>query len=443
MGGYYHSYGSKQQCKDYKGSGVFIPVYADEIVLVSGQVTELSDETIVSTPPGCRGHLKKKALVGRYCLFLLKGFSVKLKSEVKYLGFIFNRSLNCGSHLERAHDRRVLRTSALTCTKVSKVRPLLMFAAVIWWSKTEVRMIVVCWHPKEDCPCYHWDFSTCTRHRSKLLSQHYPLHINIRDMAWRSAYCLQPWIAILEIATVILSRERILNVSALLYCSIFGQYGIAIEAEIFNNLCKYYYPRGGTGDPCSCQPQTVCSTSETSDGILNIDIRIVTPPSGLECQAGFVYCCVSSQLQCGIRNLNLTSPVPPKDGQTKFGEFPWQALIINLDNDYVGGGVVLDAFHVLTAAHKVASIDKAELVVRVGDWDIQSEHEPLVHLDTRVVAVTVHPQYSPQTLVNDVAVLTLSQVLRLYPVVPHINSICLPPPSANFTGSKSVSGGMY
>lgn len=77
-------------------------------------------------------------------------------------------------------------------------------------------------------------------------------------------------------------------------------------------------------------------------------------------------------------------------------------------------------------------------MVRVGDWDVQTEQEQFTHLDVRVQAVTVHPQYQPQSLVYDVAVLTLSQPLRLYPAVPHVNSICLPPPSLDLTGSKFV-----
>ncbi|XP_054260168.1 phenoloxidase-activating factor 2-like [Macrosteles quadrilineatus] len=74
-----------------------------------------------------------------------------------------------------------------------------------------------------------------------------------------------------------------------------------------------------------------------------------------------------------------------------------------------------------------------ELVVRVGDWDVQSEREPLPYQDTRVTTVRVHPQYDRSTLANDIAVLTLAQGLRLYPDVPHVNSICLPLPTTEFT----------
>lgn len=81
----------------------------------------------------------------------------------------------------------------------------------------------------------------------------------------------------------------------------------------------------------------------------------------------------------------------------------------------------------------MSDLDKTELVVRVGDWDVNSDREPFTHQDVRVVNTITHPQYDPRTLAYDIAVLTLSQSLTLYPAVPHVNSVCLPPASADFT----------
>jgi V8-like Glu-specific endopeptidase len=38
-----------------------------------------------------------------------------------------------------------------------------------------------------------------------------------------------------------------------------------------------------------------------------------------------------------------------------FAEFPWSAIILGPGNDYIGGGVLVAPYHVLTAAHKLAS----------------------------------------------------------------------------------------
>lgn len=90
---------------------------------------------------------------------------------------------------------------------------------------------------------------------------------------------------------------------------------------------------------------------------------------------------------------------------------------------------------------KVSDYDKTQLVVRVGDWDVQSDREPFTPQDVRIVNIVTHPQFDPQTLRYDVAVLTLSQSLRLYPAVPYVNSVCLPPSSVDFTGADCwVSG---
>jgi hypothetical protein len=41
--------------------------------------------------------------------------------------------------------------------------------------------------------------------------------------------------------------------------------------------------------------------------------------------------------------------------QAQFAEFPWSAIILGPENNYIGGGVLVGSHHVLTAAHKVAS----------------------------------------------------------------------------------------
>lgn len=44
--------------------------------------------------------------------------------------------------------------------------------------------------------------------------------------------------------------------------------------------------------------------------------------------------------------------------QSDFGEFPWQALILTLNNDYVGSGALITNNHVITAAHRLTYFGK-------------------------------------------------------------------------------------
>lgn len=70
------------------------------------------------------------------------------------------------------------------------------------------------------------------------------------------------------------------------------------------------------------------------------------------CGTGLDLCC--SGIGCGIRyNIPITAATTPTAGQMRFGSQPWQAIIFGIDNTFIGGGVIIDANNILTAAHKV------------------------------------------------------------------------------------------
>lgn len=80
---------------------------------------------------------------------------------------------------------------------------------------------------------------------------------------------------------------------------------------------------------------------------------------------------------------------------------------------------------------------RANLVARIGDWDVQRIIEPLPHVDIRVSSLLLHPYFNPNTLQYDVAILTLEHPVSLnYATTPNINNICLPHVSSVFTTSK-------
>lgn len=195
---------------------------------------------------------------------------------------------------------------------------------------------------------------------------------------------------------------------------------------------------GNNGQFCVCKPASHC---QQSNGIPPIDIRIVTPPVGVQCGQGAVYCCYTGQ-QCGLSTQVPVADMTLAPGQASFGQYPWEVLVVNLHNDFIGSGALIDNQHVLTAAHRVYQHDRTHLVARIGDWDVQRQIEPLPHIDIRVSSLLLHPYFNLNTLQYDVAILTLERPVSLnYATTPNINNICLPDTSSVFTNSKCwVSG---
>lgn len=87
------------------------------------------------------------------------------------------------------------------------------------------------------------------------------------------------------------------------------------------------------------------------------------------------------------------------------GEYPWQALLINTDDQFACGGTLIAPRWVLTAGHCVyrATIDH----VILGVHDRQSRTEP--NRQTISVLRTIrHPHYNNRTVDHDIALLELS-----------------------------------
>jgi len=67
------------------------------------------------------------------------------------------------------------------------------------------------------------------------------------------------------------------------------------------------------------------------------------------------------------------------------------------------------------------------LKVRLGDWDIYRDVEPRPHVERPVASIVIHHDYSPSTMHNDIAVITLSG--PPVPITDHVGPVCLPPMS--------------
>ncbi|KAF2365567.1 Serine proteases trypsin domain [Trinorchestia longiramus] len=118
-----------------------------------------------------------------------------------------------------------------------------------------------------------------------------------------------------------------------------------------------------------------------------------------------------------------------QEGESQFGEFPWVGMVLRTYyvaqtpmNAFIGGAILVHPRVVLTAAHKVAKEPVANLTVRVGEWDIETDFEPGSFQARSVERVILHPEFNPRNLQHDVALVVLSEPVELQS---HIRSICL------------------
>ncbi|KAK8754391.1 hypothetical protein OTU49_015998, partial [Cherax quadricarinatus] len=116
-------------------------------------------------------------------------------------------------------------------------------------------------------------------------------------------------------------------------------------------------------------------------------------------------------------------------GESQFGEFPWVSAVLTIEQlmgktirRFVGGGTLIHPRVIVTAAHKVQGYLDTTLMVRLGEWDTQTEIEPLPHQDLMVQKVVLHPRYHPRTLYHDIALLFLKEEVQF---ASHINAICI------------------
>ncbi|KAM5288082.1 coagulation factor VII [Ctenodactylus gundi] len=85
------------------------------------------------------------------------------------------------------------------------------------------------------------------------------------------------------------------------------------------------------------------------------------------------------------------------------GECPWQALLVNEENEGFCGGTILSEYHILTAAHCLHQAKR--FTVRVGDRDTEKEEGN--EASHEVAAIIKHNRFVLETYDFDIAVLRL------------------------------------
>ncbi|CAL4073826.1 unnamed protein product [Meganyctiphanes norvegica] len=149
--------------------------------------------------------------------------------------------------------------------------------------------------------------------------------------------------------------------------------------------------------------------------------------------------------QCGVRNTGPTGPILDQRIQSniayneaQFAEFPWQAVIFLSNFTFKCGASIIDNRWLLTAAHCVNGFQPYELKVRLGEWQVNTFDEPKPYVDVDVAVISIHPQFNPKNVHNDIAVLQLVEPVEFQY---HINSICLPSLGQTFWGQRCIATG--
>jgi len=109
--------------------------------------------------------------------------------------------------------------------------------------------------------------------------------------------------------------------------------------------------------------------------------------------------------------------------QTFFGEHPWMVGILKSGTFQCGGSLIKPNV-VLTAGHCVVDVTEPEqLIIRIGEWDTQTDTEPIPYQEIPAKRFILHPDYNVKNLANDVALIFLQEPAKLSESV---DVICLP-----------------
>ncbi|XP_043640977.1 phenoloxidase-activating factor 2-like [Drosophila teissieri] len=140
---------------------------------------------------------------------------------------------------------------------------------------------------------------------------------------------------------------------------------------------------------------------------------------------------------CGFINPNgVTFSFSQETIFAQEAEIPWMvALLDATSRNYVAGGALIAPHIVITAKQRIENMNANQLVVRAGEWDLDTNTEQLPHVDVPIRSIVRHPGFNLTTGANNVALVFLVRSLEKYR---HINPVCLPTAPNNFDFSRCI-----
>lgn len=118
------------------------------------------------------------------------------------------------------------------------------------------------------------------------------------------------------------------------------------------------------------------------------------------------------------------------DGEAEVFEWSWHAAILEQREDlYVCGASLFHDRWLLTAAHCIDKYRSAgggisgKLKARLGEFDVTKLTEPVPHQELKISRVLIHPLFDNSTLMNDIALVQLSERVR---TGKSVRRVCLP-----------------
>ncbi|KAB7503497.1 Plasma kallikrein [Armadillidium nasatum] len=116
---------------------------------------------------------------------------------------------------------------------------------------------------------------------------------------------------------------------------------------------------------------------------------------------------------------------PFGDREAKEGDYPWHVAILSSSSyKYLCSGAIIDEKTVVTIAHCFDKHHSAgEILVRVGDLNLQLDTEKNPAFDVKVKHLIIHPNYNKINLDADIAILEMEESVKS---LPHVKPVCLP-----------------
>ncbi|XP_066967356.1 serine proteinase stubble isoform X2 [Macrobrachium rosenbergii] len=132
--------------------------------------------------------------------------------------------------------------------------------------------------------------------------------------------------------------------------------------------------------------------------------------------------------------------------EATFGEWPWQVSLRQWRQVtflHKCGAALLNENWAITAAHCVENVQPDELLLRLGEFDLETSEEPYPFTERKVQIVATHPQFDPRTFEYDLALLRFQEPVNF---LPNIIPICVPQDDYTFindTGYVTGWGRLY